>query len=72
MHVAMLYCAVFTFGVSTYLPGQLLHEADIQYDGAYLNGLLIVPSWGRYFGNPAGQDLGLITASFYFRRSILF
>jgi hypothetical protein len=51
LHVVMIFFAVFTFG----------------YDGAYLNGLLIVPAWGKYFGNPAGQDLGLITASFYFR-----
>lgn len=41
-------------------------KLTLQYDGAYLNGLLIIPSWARYFGNPAGQDLGLITASFYF------
>jgi len=38
-----------------------------QYDGAYLNGLLIVPAWGNYFNHPAGQTLGLVTASFYFR-----
>ncbi|KAI9631839.1 general substrate transporter [Dioszegia hungarica] len=54
LHVVMIFFAVFTFG----------------YDGAYLNGLLIVPAWGKYFGNPAGQDLGLITASFYFPKII--
>lgn len=38
----------------------------MKYDWSLLNGLQIVPAWGDYFGNPAGQDLGLIAASFYF------
>jgi hypothetical protein len=39
-----------------------------KYDGSLLNGLQIIPAWGDYFGHPAGQNLGLISASFYFRK----
>jgi hypothetical protein len=66
VHVVMLYCAVFTFGVSMRHVSNT-QPLKLQYDGAYLNGLLIVPAWGDYFDHPKGQSLGLITASFYFR-----
>jgi hypothetical protein len=68
MHVTALYCAVFTFGVSERVRVVFREATDFKYDGAYLNGLLIVPAWGNYFDHPAGQKLGLVTASFYFRK----
>lgn len=39
----------------------------VQYDGSLLNGLQTLPQWQTYFNHPAGQQLGLISASFYFR-----
>jgi hypothetical protein len=39
----------------------------VQYDGSLLNGLQTLPQWQTFFNHPAGQQLGLISASFYFR-----
>jgi len=35
------------------------------YDGSYLSGLQALDSWNDYFGTPAGNKLGLISASAY-------
>ncbi|GFZ48477.1 hypothetical protein JCM24511_06225 [Saitozyma sp. JCM 24511] len=54
VHVFVLYLCVFTFG----------------YDGSLLNGLQTLPQWQTYFNHPAGQQLGLISASFYFPKIV--
>ncbi|GFZ46304.1 hypothetical protein JCM24511_04551 [Saitozyma sp. JCM 24511] len=54
IHIAFLYCCVFTFG----------------YDGSLLNGLQTVPKWQKDFDSPTGNILGLIAASFYLPKII--
>lgn len=65
--LSVVYAASFTFGVSQYLGS--LFGSDYQYDGTLLASLIILPQWSAYFGNPTGNTMGLIAASFYFRRS---
>ena len=44
-------------------------DADDKYDGTLLASLIILLQWSAYFGNPTGNTMGLIAASFYFRTS---
>lgn len=72
VHVFVLYLCVFTFGVSHTVGPICVYELTmpivlVQYDGSLLNGLQTLPQWQTYFNHPAGQQLGLISASFYFR-----
>ena len=41
------------------------------YDGSYMNGLQSLPSWNAYFDNPAGNRLGIISASSYLPSLVL-
>lgn len=43
-------------------------KSDGQYDGTLLASLIILPQWRAYFNNPSGNLMGLIAASFYFRK----
>jgi hypothetical protein len=63
--LSVVYAASFTFGVGQ----QGDPDADEQYDGTLLASLIILPQWSAYFGNPTGNTMGLIAASFYFRTS---
>ncbi|KAK5094121.1 hypothetical protein LTR70_004307 [Exophiala xenobiotica] len=37
-------------------------SATTGYDGSMLNNIRILGTWTRYFGDPQGSDLGLLTA----------
>uniref|UniRef100_A0A0W0GBK4 Major facilitator superfamily (MFS) profile domain-containing protein n=1 Tax=Moniliophthora roreri TaxID=221103 RepID=A0A0W0GBK4_MONRR len=53
--VGILYLGIFAVG----------------YDASLIAGLMAMPQWNIYFGNPSGSQLGNITASLYFPTLVL-
>ncbi|ESK89200.1 sugar transporter [Moniliophthora roreri MCA 2997] len=51
--------------------GSAFFISEFGYDASLIAGLMAMPQWNIYFGNPSGSQLGNITASLYFPTLVL-